>query len=174
MPAYTKAREYELELELVQSQMAQKPMGARALRVRSVPRGGGYGRAWMLTVIWSRLGGRSCLSLRAPRATTILYASNSKCASANLTREAPRTSTRGSLMMMGFLFPVVPFTTDLAGSPRARVQAERLAWARGRAALWALNDADRPGWRPGAAIGCPRAVLVHVAASSGGGTAVGL
>ena len=37
-----------------------------------------------------------------------------------------------------------------------------------RAALWALNDADRPGWRPAAAAG-PRRVLVRVAASSGGG-----
>jgi len=104
---------------------------------------------------------------------TILYASDSKCASANLTRKASRARTRGSSMLIGLLSSVVPFTTDLAGSPRARAQAARLARARGRAALCALNDADRPGWRQRTAIGCPRPVLVCEAASGGGSTTIG-
>ena len=68
-------------------------------------------------------------------------------------------------------------STTIGPGPRWRLlsrtagelQAMRLARARGRAALWALNDADRPGWRQRAAIGGPRPVLVRVAASSGGG-----
>ena len=57
-------------------------------------------------------------------------------------------------------------------APGIRPQAERFARACGRAALWALNDADRPGWRPPAAIEGARRVLVRVAAIRGGGTAV--
>ena len=66
-----------------------------------------------------------------------------------------------------------PSALDLAGGPRARPKAARLARAQARAALRALNGADRPGWRPGAAAGGPPRVLVRVAGSGGGGTSVG-
>jgi len=46
-----------------------------------------------------------------------------------------------------------PSALDLAGGPRAQPKAALLARTIGRADLWALNDADRPGWRPAVAIG---------------------
>ena len=61
---------------------------------------------------------------------------------------------------------------DHAGGTWIRPKAAQFARARGQAARWALNDTDRPGWRPPAAIGGSRRMLVRVAATRGGGTTV--
>jgi len=61
-----------------------------------------------------------------------------------------------------------PSPLGRASGPWIRPKAAQFARARGQAAQWALSDADRPRWRPSAAIGGPRRVLVRVAATRGG------
>ena len=67
----------------------------------------------------------------------------------------------------------VSFAAQVASVVSLEAPSTRFARAPDRAALWALHGADRPGWRPAAAAGGPRWVLVRVAASGGGGTAIG-
>ena len=76
----------------------------------------------------------------------------------------PRVSLRHRDLKQAWLALVPPW---------ARPKTARFSRLHARAALRALSEADRPGWRPAAAAGSPGRVLMCVAASGGGESAVG-